>query len=55
MKENSHFSQGRTRSVRAVTGALFVAGLCLTGLSVVARAQGQEDDDGGALFRIDPC
>ena len=37
MKENTHFSQGRKRSARAVTAALCVAGLCLTGLSVVAH------------------
>src|SRR5215469_9570094 len=62
MKEHSHFSQGRKRSVCAASAALFVAGLCLTGLSVVARAQGQEDDDGdrfSALIRAEqppaPC
>ena len=62
MKEHSHSSQRTKLWARAVTVALFVAGLCLTGLSVVARAQGQEDDDGGrfsALIRAEqppaPC
>ena len=51
MREHSHFSQGRKRWACA---ALFVAGLCLTGPSVAAWAQGQDDKDyeGGRLKAI---
>src|SRR5215472_7277916 len=51
MREHSHFSQGRKRWACA---ALFVAGLCLTGPSVAAWAQGQDDkdDEGGRLKAI---
>src|SRR6516162_1953020 len=62
MKEHSHSNQRTKLWARAVTVALFVAGLCLTGLSVVVRAQGQKDDEGGhfsALIRAEqppaPC
>jgi len=64
MTEHSHFSQGRKRWARAATAALLLVGLCLTGLSVAAWAQGQDDkdDEGGhfsALIRAEqppaPC
>lgn len=51
MKEHSYSKQGKMLPARAVTAALFVAGLCLTMSSLASWAQGQDDkdDEGGRL------
>lgn len=55
MNGHSHFSEGRKQwTPAAAAAALFLAGLCLTGLGVAGWAQGQEDrdDDGGRLSAL---
>lgn len=54
MNGHSHFSERRKQWTPAAAAALFLAGLCLTGLDFAGWAQGQDDrdDDGGRLSAL---
>ena len=54
MNRHSHFSEGRKQWTPAAAAALFLAGLCLTGLGVAGWAQGQDDsnNDGARLSAL---
>lgn len=45
MNGHSHFSEGRKQWTPGAAAALFLSGLCLTGLGVAVWAQGQNDND----------